>query len=138
MNQQAPPRADPPADTRDARPAAREDLEPPRPCRPMLTIGRNLAASLARPAARYLAGTAGRVRTGIKLPAQGGIGLQSSGPAQPRTHLASGWLGPVLPLAITAVAAGQYATGPAIISVAWLAVGPLLASLVLSPRVTGI
>jgi hypothetical protein len=30
----------------------------------------------------------------------------------------------VLLLAITAVAAGQYATGPAIISVAWLAVGP--------------
>jgi hypothetical protein len=42
----------------------------------------------------------------------------------------------VLLLAITAVAAGQYATGPAIISVAWLAVGPLLAALVLSPRVT--
>ena len=39
-------------------------------------------------------------------------------------------------LAITAVAAAQYATAPAVIPVAWLAVGPLLASLVLSPWVT--
>jgi phosphoserine phosphatase RsbU/P len=136
MSQQAPSRADPPADTRDARSAARKDLELPRPWRLMLTAGRNLAASLVLPAARYLAGAACRVRTGTKLPARGGIALQSSGPAQPRTHLARGWLGLVLLLAITAVAAGQYATGPAIISVAWLAVGPLLASLVLSPRVT--
>ena len=135
MSQQALPRADPPANTRDARPAAREDLELPRRWRLMLTAGWNLAESLVLPAAGYLAGAAGRVRAGTKLPARGGIALQSSGPAQPRTHLARGWLGLLL-LAITAVAAGQYATGPAIISVAWLAVGPLLASLVLSPQVT--
>ena len=67
---------------------------------------------------------------------RGGIALEPSGPAQPRTQLARRWLGLVLLLAITAVAAAQYATGPAIIPVAWLAVGPLLASLVLSPRVT--
>jgi hypothetical protein len=99
MSQQAPSRADPPADTRDARSAARKDLELPRPWRLMLTAGRNLAASLVLPAARYLAGAACRVRTGTKLPARGGIALQSSGPAQPRTHLARGWLGLVLLLA---------------------------------------
>jgi phosphoserine phosphatase RsbU/P len=65
-----------------------------------------------------------------------GIALEPSGPAQPRTHLARGWLGPVLMLAITAVAAAQYATNPVVIPVAWLAVGPLLGSLLLSPRVT--
>ncbi len=70
------------------------------------------------------------------LSAQGSISLEPSGPAQPRTRLAWGWLGLVLLLAITAVAAAQYATGPVIIPVAWLAVGPLLASLVLPPRVT--
>jgi phosphoserine phosphatase RsbU/P len=42
----------------------------------------------------------------------------------------------VLLVAITAVAAAQYATNPAIIPVPWLAVGPVLGSLVLSPRVT--
>jgi len=80
--------------------------------------------------------TADRVRRGTKLAARGGIALEPSGPAQPQTYLARGWLGLVLLLATTAVAAAQYATGPAIIPVAWLAVGPLLASLVLSPRVT--
>jgi len=76
-----------------------------------------------------------RVR-GTKLADRGGIALEPSGPAQPRTPQARGWLGLVLLLAITAVAAAHYTTGPAIIPVAWLAVGPLLASLVLSPRVT--
>ena len=81
--------------------------------------------------------TADRERRGAKLAALGGIALGPSGPAQPRPHLARGWLGlMLLLLAITAVAAAQYATGPAIIPVAWLAVGPLLASLVLSPQVT--
>jgi phosphoserine phosphatase RsbU/P len=84
----------------------------------------------SRPAADRVGG--GRT----KPAAPGGIALEPSGPAQPRAHLARGWLGPVLMLAITAVAAAQYVTGPAIIPVAWLAVGPLLASLVLSPRVT--
>jgi hypothetical protein len=67
MSQQAPPRADPPANTPDARPAAREDLELPRPWRLMLTTGWNLAESLVLPAARYLAGAPGRVRAGADL-----------------------------------------------------------------------
>jgi Stage II sporulation protein E (SpoIIE) len=79
---------------------------------------------------------ADRVRRGTKLADRGGIALAPSGPAQPRAHLARRWLWLVLLLAITALAAAQYATGPAVIPVAWLAVGPLLASLVLSPWVT--
>jgi hypothetical protein len=79
---------------------------------------------------------ADRVRRGTKLADRGGIALDPSGPAQPRAHLARRWLWLMLLLAITAVAAAQYATGPAVIPVAWLAVGPLLASLVLSPWIT--
>jgi phosphoserine phosphatase RsbU/P len=77
-----------------------------------------------------------RVRRGTKPAARGGIALEPSGPAQPRTRLARGWLGLVLLLGVTAAAAAHYATGPAIIPVAWLAVVPLLPSLVLSPRST--
>src|SRR6185437_7072671 len=66
----------------------------------------------------------------------GGIALEPSGPAQPRARLARGPTGLVLLLTVTAAAAALYAAGPAGIPVAWLAVGPLLASLVLSPRVT--
>ena len=79
---------------------------------------------------------ANRVRRGTKLADRGGIALDPSGPAQPRAHLARRWLWLMLLLAITAVAAAQYATGPGVIPVAWLAVGPLLASLVLSPWIT--
>jgi sigma-B regulation protein RsbU (phosphoserine phosphatase) len=79
---------------------------------------------------------ADRVRRGTRLVDRGGIALEPAGPSQRRTHLARGWLGLVLLLAITAMAVAQYATAPAVIPVAWLAVGPLLASLVLSPRVT--
>jgi phosphoserine phosphatase RsbU/P len=39
----------------------------------------------------------------------------------------------VLLLAITGAAVAQYSTGPGLISIAWLSVGPLLASLVLAP-----
>jgi phosphoserine phosphatase RsbU/P len=42
----------------------------------------------------------------------------------------------VLLLAITVMAAAQYAAGSAVVPVAWLAVAPLLGSLMLSPRVT--
>src|SRR5512142_3490496 len=73
--------------------------------------------------------------SGTKPAAGGGIALEPSGPAQPRAQLARGTAGLLL-LAVTAAAAAQYAAGPAVIPVAWLAVGPLLASLVLSPRVT--
>ena len=77
------------------------------------------------------------LRRVTRLAARGGIALEPSGPAQPPTHRARRRLGPVLLLlTITAVAAAQYAAGPAVIPVAWLVVVPLLASLVLSPRVT--
>ena len=83
-----------------------------------------------RPAADRSGGGTKRAARG------GGIALEPWGPAQPRTPRARRWLALVLVLAITAVAAALYATSPAIISVSWLAVGPLLASLLLSPRVT--
>jgi hypothetical protein len=41
-------------------------------------------------------------------------------------------------LAITAVAVAEYSTGRGLIPIAWLAVGPLLGSLVLSPRITAV
>ncbi|HEY6278154.1 MAG TPA: hypothetical protein VIX86_17700, partial [Streptosporangiaceae bacterium] len=44
----------------------------------------------------------------------------------------------VLCLAITAVAVAQYRTGSGLIPVPWLAVGPLLASLVLPTRITAV
>ena len=84
---------------------------------------------------RYGRPAADAVSGGAKLAVGGGIALEPSGPAQPRAR-ARGWVGLVLLLAVTAAAAAQYAAGPAVIPVAWLAVGPLLASLVLSPRVT--
>jgi phosphoserine phosphatase RsbU/P len=47
-------------------------------------------------------------------------------------------LAAVLLVAVAGVAAVVYATGPGLVPVAWLAVGPLLACLVLSPRVTAV
>jgi phosphoserine phosphatase RsbU/P len=44
----------------------------------------------------------------------------------------------VLLAGVAGVAAAIYSTGPGLIPVAWLAVGPLLACLVLSPRVTAV
>jgi hypothetical protein len=44
----------------------------------------------------------------------------------------------LLSLVITAVGVAQYRTGPALIPVPWLAVGPLLASVVLPPRITAV
>jgi phosphoserine phosphatase RsbU/P len=84
---------------------------------------------------RYGRPSADGAGSGTKLAAGSGIALEPSGPAQPRAQLARGAAGLVL-LAVTAAAAAQYAAGPAVIPVAWLAVGPLLASLVLSPGVT--
>ena len=46
--------------------------------------------------------------------------------------------GLVLALAVTAAAAAQYATGRPFTTLAWLAIAPLLASLVLAPRLTGL
>jgi len=65
-----------------------------------------------------------------------GVALDVPGPAQPSGVPAERLFALVLSLAITAVAVAQYSTGRELIPVAWLAVGPLLASLVLAPGIT--
>ena len=65
-----------------------------------------------------------------------GIPLNMSGPSQPAQLLAKRVFAVLLGLAIMAVAAAQYRMVRAPVTVAWLAVGPLLASLVLRPRIT--
>jgi phosphoserine phosphatase RsbU/P len=65
-----------------------------------------------------------------------GIALDASGPAQPSGGRAKRVFVFVLLPAITAVAVAQYSTGRGLIPIGWLAVGPLLASLVLSPWIT--
>jgi phosphoserine phosphatase RsbU/P len=67
-----------------------------------------------------------------------GIPLDMSGPAQPDGARARQVLALVLFAVITAVALAQLGTGSVLIAVAWLAVGPLLASLVLPPRLTAV
>ncbi|MGO9668558.1 MAG: PP2C family protein-serine/threonine phosphatase [Streptosporangiaceae bacterium] len=88
------------------------------PLRPLLPGSWRRVASLVRP---------GR-----------GIPLHVSGPSQPGKGRAPWRLALLLFLAITAVAVAQYSTGAGLVAVAWLAVGPLLASLVLSPRLTAV
>jgi phosphoserine phosphatase RsbU/P len=73
-----------------------------------------------------------RVRSGS------GITLDVSGPAQPSRGRATWEFALVLFMAITAVAVAEYSTGRGLIPIAWLAVGPLLGSLVLSPRITAV
>ena len=73
-----------------------------------------------------------RVRSGRGIP------LDVSGPAQPAGVLAKRVVALLLGLAITAAALVQYRTGGGFITVAWLAVGPLLASLVLPARLTAV
>ena len=68
----------------------------------------------------------------------GGIPLDASGPSQPTGTLAKRVLALLLFLAITAVAVAQYRMVSGPILVPWLAVGPLLASLVLPPRITAV
>jgi sigma-B regulation protein RsbU (phosphoserine phosphatase) len=65
-----------------------------------------------------------------------GITLDSSGPARLSGRRAKLVVATALLLAITASAAAVYVAGPGVVTAAWLAVGPLLASLVLSPRIT--
>lgn len=76
--------------------------------------------------------TLARLRSGSGIP------LDVPGPSQPAAVLAKRVLALVLFLAITAAAVAQYRTGSALIPVPWLAVGPLLASLVLPPRITAV
>jgi hypothetical protein len=68
----------------------------------------------------------------------GGITLDASGPAQPTRSRAKRLFALTLFLAITAVAAAAYGPARQLIPVPWLAVGPLLASLVLSPAITAV
>jgi phosphoserine phosphatase RsbU/P len=66
-----------------------------------------------------------------------GIALDASGPAQPSGSRARRVFALTLLLAIAGVAMAQYSsTGRGLIPIAWLSVGPLLASLVLPPLIT--
>ena len=67
-----------------------------------------------------------------------GIRLNMSGPSQPSGVLAKRVLAVLLGLAITALALAQYRSGRGPVAVAWLAVGPLVASLLLRPLVTAV
>jgi phosphoserine phosphatase RsbU/P len=67
-----------------------------------------------------------------------GIALDAAGPARLSGRRAKLVFAAVLLLAITASAVAVYVAGPGVVTAAWLAVGPLLASLVLSPRITAV
>jgi hypothetical protein len=64
------------------------------------------------------------------------IALDASGPAHRSGGRASRVFAVLLVLSMAGVAVAQYTTGRGIIPIAWLSVGPLLASLVLSPWIT--
>ena len=67
-----------------------------------------------------------------------GIRLDVPGTSQPAGVLAKRVLALLIALGIAVVAVAQYRTGRGPVTVAWLAVGPLLASLVLRPRITAV
>ncbi|HUA31624.1 MAG TPA: PP2C family protein-serine/threonine phosphatase [Streptosporangiaceae bacterium] len=73
-----------------------------------------------------------------RIRARRGITLDASGPAQPSRDRARRGFALVLFCALAAVAAAVYLTGHPLVPIAWLSVGPLLASLVLSPPVTAV
>ena len=77
------------------------------------------------------------VRTGSEVRARSEVNDPAEGDA-PRCERSRRALALVLALVVTAVAAAMYVTGPALIPAVWLAAGPLLASLVLSPRITAL
>jgi phosphoserine phosphatase RsbU/P len=77
------------------------------------------------------------VKLSTQIPARG-IPLGTTGPAQPARVRARWLFALLLWLAMTVVAVAQARPGGGFIPVAWLAVGPLLASLVLSPRITAL
>ncbi|HTA11546.1 MAG TPA: PP2C family protein-serine/threonine phosphatase [Streptosporangiaceae bacterium] len=86
--------------------------------------------SAAAPATARAGSAAARLRRGIPL--------EVSGPSQPAATLARRVFALSAGLAIAALAVGMYRIGVGLIPVPWLAVGPLLASLVLSPRMTAV
>jgi phosphoserine phosphatase RsbU/P len=67
-----------------------------------------------------------------------GVPLEASGPAQPTRVVAKRVFAVLLVLGIAAVAVAQYGPHSLLLPVSWLAVAPLLASLVLSPRTTAV
>ena len=71
-----------------------------------------------------------------KFSVRRGIALDASGPAQPPEGRAKRVFALVLLVATVAVGLAEYSGGHGLIPIAWLSVGPLLASLVLSPRIT--
>jgi hypothetical protein len=71
------------------------------------------------------------------LPGGGGISLEPDGPVPGRVP-GQRTAGLLLVLALTAVAVAQFAIGRPFTTLAWLAIAPLLGSLVLSPRLTGL
>jgi phosphoserine phosphatase RsbU/P len=83
---------------------------------------------------------AGKLRgmLGALVHPDGGIALDATGPAPAARSRAKRLFALLLTLAITAVAAVAFGRAHMLIPVAWLAVGPLLASLVLSPAVTAV
>ena len=70
-------------------------------------------------------------------PGRGGISLQPAGPVQ-RAVPGGRAAGPLLSLVVTGLAVAQFASGRPFTALAWLAIAPLLASLMLSPRLTGV
>jgi sigma-B regulation protein RsbU (phosphoserine phosphatase) len=71
------------------------------------------------------------------IPGGGGISLEPAGPVQMR--IPGGRVaGIALAVTVTALAAAQYVIGQPFTTLAWLAIAPLLGSLVLSPIVTGL
>jgi phosphoserine phosphatase RsbU/P len=81
--------------------------------------------------------TFGRICRSVARSANG-IALDASGPARLSGRRAKVVFATALLLAITASAVAVYVTGPGVVTAAWLAVAPLLASLVLSPRITAV
>jgi hypothetical protein len=68
----------------------------------------------------------------------GGIRLHASGPVQPATPRVKLLFAVMLILAMTAVGAAAHGPAHKLIPVPWLVVGPLLASLILSPVMTAL
>jgi hypothetical protein len=80
---------------------------------------------------------AGQVTSRRLLMPKAGIRLEPAGPVPgevPGARIA----GLLLAVAVTALAAVQFATDHPVTTLAWLAIAPLLASLVLPPRFTGL